>query len=58
LLNDDFIEGIFMGNDKKKSKVERGAELTGEVVGDIGKKGIGALKGFGKGLRKGFKKDK
>jgi hypothetical protein len=45
-----------MSDDKKKGKIERGAEKTGEVVGDIGKKGWGAVKGLGKGLKKGFSK--
>ena len=46
-----------MADDKKKGKVEQGAEKTGEVVGDIGKKGWGAVKGLGKGLKKGVSKD-
>jgi len=47
-----------MVDDKKKDKVEKGAKKTGEVVGDVGKKGWGAVKGIGKNLKKGFKKDK
>ena len=45
-----------MSDEKKKGKVEKGAEKTGEVVGKVGKTGIGAVKGFGKGLKKGLKK--
>ena len=51
------MEVIFYGRWWKKGKVEKGAEKTGEVVGDIGKKGWGAVKGLGKGLKKGIKKD-
>jgi hypothetical protein len=48
-----------MADNKKKGKVEDAAEKTGEVVGKVGKAGFGAVKGFGKGLKKGIsKKDK
>lgn len=39
---------------KKEGKVEK----SGEVVGDVARKGTDAVKGFGKGLVKGFKKSK
>jgi hypothetical protein len=41
-------------NEKKKDKGV--AEKSGEVVGDTAKKGADAIKGFGKGIVKGFKK--
>lgn len=41
--------------DEKKKK-EGVAEKSGEVVGDVAKKGADAIKGFGKGIMKGFKK--
>jgi hypothetical protein len=44
--------------DKKKGKIEDAAEKTGEVVGKVGKTGWGAVKGFGKGVKKGVKKKK
>ena len=44
--------------DEKKGKIEKGAEKTGEAVGKVGKAGWGAVKGFGKGVKKGFKKEK
>ena len=47
-----------MADKKKKGKVEDAAEKTGEVVGKIGKTGLGAVKGFGKGVKKGFTKKK
>lgn len=37
--------------EEKKGKIEKGAEKTGEVIGNIGKKGWGAIKGFGKGVK-------
>jgi len=43
---------------EKKGKIEKGAEKTGEIVGKVGKKGWGAVKGFGEGLKKGVSKDK
>ena len=46
-----------MSDDKKKGKIEEGAEKTGEVVGKIGKTGWGAVKGFGKGIKKGISKE-
>ena len=47
-----------MGNKEKKGKIEEGAEKTGEVVGKIGKKSWGLVKGFGKGVKKGFEDKK
>ena len=47
-----------MSDEEKKGKIEKGAEKTGEVVGKVGKKGWVAVKGFGKGLKKGVSKDK
>jgi hypothetical protein len=44
--------------DEEKGKVEKGAEKTGEAVGKVGKAGWGAVKGLGKGVKKGFSKDK
>ena len=41
--------------DEKKKK-EGVAEKSGEVVGDVAKKGTDVVKGFGKGILKGFKK--
>lgn len=43
---------------EKKGKIEKGAEKTGEAVGKVGKAGWGAVKGFGKGVKKGFSKKK
>ncbi len=43
-----------MGEEKKKK--EGVVEKSGEVVGDVARKGTDAVKGFGKGLMKGFKK--
>lgn len=40
-----------MGDEEKKGKLEKGAEKTGEVVGTGIKKGWGAVKGFGKGVK-------
>jgi hypothetical protein len=40
--------------DNKKGKVEDVAEKSGEMVGKGLKKGWGAVKGFGKGLKKGL----
>lgn len=40
--------------DEKKGKVEGAAEKTGEVVGKGLKTGWGAVKGLGKGLKKGI----
>ena len=45
-----------MSEDKKKGKVEDVAEKTGEAVGKVGKAGWGAVKGLGKGLKKGVSK--
>ncbi|MCJ7570565.1 MAG: CsbD family protein [Candidatus Thermoplasmatota archaeon] len=47
-----------MDDKEKKGKIEEGAEKTGEVVGKIGKKGWGVVKGFGKGVKKGFEDKK
>lgn len=47
-----------MPGKKKKGKVEGASEKTGEVIGKVGKTGIGAVKGFGKGLKKGISKKK
>jgi len=49
--------GKFM-EDKKKGKVEDTAEKTGQFVGKVGKKGWGAVKGFGKGVKDGVSKKK
>lgn len=43
---------------EEKGKVEEAAEKTGEVVGGAVKKGVDAIKGFGKGLAKGIKEEK
>jgi len=40
-----------MSEEEKKGKLEKGAEKTGEAVGTGVKKGWGAVKGFGKGLK-------
>jgi len=45
-----------MSEDEKKGKLEKGAEKTGEIVGTGVKKGWGAVKGFGKGLKESVKK--
>ena len=45
-----------MPDDKKKGKAEDAAEKTGEAIGKVGKAGWGAVKGFGKGVKKGFDK--
>ena len=47
-----------MPDDEKKGKIEDTAEKTGEVVGKVGKTGWGAVKGLGKGVKKGFTKKK
>ena len=44
--------------EEKKGKIEKGAEKTGEIVGKIGKKGWGVVKGFGKGVKEGATKKK
>ncbi len=43
-----------MVEDKKKK--EGVAGKSGEVVGDVAKKGADSIKGFGKGIVKGFRK--
>ena len=40
---------------EENRKVEEGADKAGEVVGKGVKKGIVAIKGFSKGLKKGVK---
>jgi hypothetical protein len=40
----------------EKRKNLKNAEKTGEVIGKCPKKGWGAIKGVGKGLKKGFSK--
>lgn len=40
-----------MSDEEEKGKIEKGAEKTGEVIGTGVKKGWGALKGFGKGIK-------
>lgn len=42
---------IVMSDEEKKGKIEKGAEKTGEAIGTGVKKGWGALKGFGKGVK-------
>lgn len=42
--------------DEDKNKKKGVAEKSGEVVGDVARKGSDVVKGFGKGLSKGFKK--
>jgi hypothetical protein len=41
----------------KKKKVEGAAEKTGEAVGKGLKKGAEAINDFGKGIKKGIKKE-
>jgi len=43
---------------KKKGTIEEAAEKTGVVVGKGVKTGWGAVKGFGKGVKKGIEKKK
>jgi hypothetical protein len=57
LCSENIKEAQFMSDDKKKGKIEEGAEKTGELVGKGVKKGWGAVKGLGKGLKKGIKKE-
>ena len=45
-----------MADKKNKGKVEDAAEKTGEVIGKVGKTGWGAVKGLGKGVKKGITK--
>lgn len=42
---------------EEKKKKEGVAEKSGEVVGDVAHKGANVLKGFGRGVKKGFKKN-
>ncbi len=44
-----------MGKDDNKGKVENAAAKTGEVAGKGLKKGFGAVKAVGSGLKKGVK---
>jgi len=44
--------------EEKKGKVEKGAEKTGDIIGKGVKTGWGAVKGVGKGLKKGITKKK
>jgi len=57
LLNCNLREAKFMA-EGKKGKVEKGAEKTGEVIGKGVKTGWGAVKGVGKGLKKGITEKK
>ena len=45
-------------DEEEKEKIEKGAEKTGKIVGKIGKKGWGVVKGFGKGVKEGATKKK
>ena len=45
-----------MSEDKKKGKVEDAADKTGKAIGEVGKKGWGAIKGAAHGLKKGWEK--
>lgn len=44
--------------EKKKGKLEKGAEKTGEVVGKGAKAVWGGAKGLGRGLKRGISKKK
>jgi hypothetical protein len=44
--------------DEKKGSVEEVAEKTGEAIGKGVKKGWGAVKAFGKGVKDGISKEK
>ena len=56
LVNDELaIEMITMSKETKK--VENVAEKTGETIGRSVKKGSEAVSAFGKGLKKGIKKE-
>ncbi len=55
-VNDDLaIEMKEMSEEKKK--VENDFEKTGEAIGNSVKKGAKALSDFGKGIKKGLKKE-
>ena len=43
---------------ERKGKIEMGAEKTGEVIGKGVKTGWGAVKGVGRGFKKGISKKK
>jgi len=45
-------------DEEKKGSVEEAAEKTGEVIGKGVKKGWGAVKAFGKGVKDGVSKEK
>jgi hypothetical protein len=45
----------FMAEEEKKKK-QGVAGKSGKIVGDVAKKGSDVVKGFGKGIVKGFKK--
>jgi len=45
-------------DEEKKGSVEEAAEKTGEVIGKGVKKGWGAVKAFGKGVKDGATKEK
>jgi hypothetical protein len=57
LKRNQFGRQKFMADDKK-GKAEEAAEKTGQVIGKVGKKGWGVVKGFGKGVKEGFESDK
>lgn len=40
----------------EEEKNDSAVKKSGEVVGDVAQKGVAMLKGFGKGVMKGFKK--
>jgi len=44
--------------EEEKGKLEKGADKSGKVVGEGVKKGWGAVKRFGKGIKEGVKGDK
>lgn len=44
-------------SDEKKGSVEEAAEKTGEAIGKGVKKGWGAVKAFGKGVKDGISKE-
>jgi len=44
--------------EEKKGSVEEAAEKTGQVIGKGVKKGWGAVKAFGKGVKEGISEEK
>ncbi len=53
------VSGVFKMGEKEENKKKEGvAERSGEVIGDVAKKGVDTVKGFGKGLLKGLNKKK